>query len=79
MVSKAHEDSLIETFDLTVYLGMIRCWGQTLNTEQGAHLTNALAVNLRSIFSKDVCRYAKRDEPTIKEDTSCVRDCCFES
>lgn len=40
---KAHGDSLIDYFVVTVLLWMIRCCCCALNTKEGAHSTNWLA------------------------------------
>lgn len=54
LVSKAHENGVIEHFGLTARLWMTCCYCQMFNTMEGAYRSKQFADELRIIFSEDV-------------------------
>lgn len=52
VVSKVHENGLVEFLGLDIRLGMIRCCCQLFNTKESPHRDKAFADELNTVVSK---------------------------
>lgn len=77
VVSKRHNNSLIECLGLVVRLSMIRYCCLLFNIKEGTHCSNEFTDELSSILSENGRREVVRKERMIKDEIRSVRCCCL--